>query len=1177
MASGKARLHKNSFLKSDFSLEDKYRREEGTVILSGVQALVRLPLEQHRADQRQGLRTATLISGYRGSPLGGFDIAVEANRKLLDEHDVKFISGVNEDLGATAVFGSQLANLYPLPKYDGVLGLWYGKAPGVDRSGDVFKHANFAGVGRHGGVLAVAGDDALAKSSTIPSQSEAAFYDALMPVLVPGNVQEILDLGRLGFALSRYSGLWVGFKVSTDVANAFESVAVGAARVQCIDPHFEYQGQPWQARQNAMLMPPHSLESERELVTGRLEAAKAFARANRLNRITVPTPGAWLGIVAAGKTYYDLREALTALGFDDAALTQHGIRLLKIGMPFPLEPGIVREFAQGLEELLVIEEKRSFIELFMRDILYNQAERPRILGKHDEQGRALVPATGELDADVIALLLAARLVNREGRRVTSVSIRARVALLDEIRQRPAPPSLARPPYFCSGCPLNRSTLVPEGSVSGGGTGCHSMLYLLDRNTLDITQMGGEGVQWAGVAPFSDTPHIFQNMGDGTLFHSGWLAIRQAVAAGTTITYKILYNAVVAMTGGQDAAGAMPVPELTHGLAAEGIEHIMVLTDAPEQYGAGLARGVTVWHRDRLEEAQQRLRTIPGVSVLIYDQRCAAENRRLRKRGRLPEPAAQIIINEAVCEGCGDCGVKSNCLSVYPVETEYGRKTQIHQGTCNKDYSCLLGDCPAFLSVEPIGHPAKKAGKLYSVARELPDPVLQVTSECNLYMTGIGGTGVVTVNQIVGTAALLDGKQVNGLDQTGLSQKGGPVISHLKISNSPHAASNKVAAGEADCYLGFDILTATQPDNLKCARPGKTIAVVSISQVPTGPMVVSTDLRFPETAGLVAAIDAVTRARDNIFVDAVGLAEALFDNHMAANILLLGTAYQAGAIPVSAAAIEQAIRLNGVSIEMNTQAFRVGRLFVVDRGAFAGVERARPGACTTTAPVSDAARTLIDASGATGELRRLLEIRVPELIDYQDAAYARAYIEEVSRVRAAEQRAGLSETRLSEAVARYLFKLMTYKDEYEVARLHLKLDLAQALAGEFPGGVTRHYHLQPAFLRVLGIRNKVKLGKWFDIVLRLLAGARRLRGGPFDPFGYAGLRRVERALIREYRQLIVGLLPGLAPDNVEHAVKLASLPDLVRGYDAVKLRNVERFRNEVRRLGSSMHLKSGSPG
>lgn len=1154
-------------IKSDFSLDDKYRREEGTIILSGVQALVRLPLDQHRADKRNGLNTATLISGYRGSPLGGFDMALAANPKLLEEHGVTFISGVNEDLGATAVFGSQLANLYPQPRYDGVLGLWYGKAPGVDRCGDVFKHANFAGVARYGGVLAVAGDDAFAKSSTIPSQSEAAFYDALMPVLYPGNVQEILDLGRLGFALSRYSGLWVGFKIGTEVANAFGSVVVGATRAVSVNPQFEYRGEPWQARQYAMLMPPHSLEAEREVYRGRLEAAKAFARVNQLNRITVATPGAWLGVAAAGKTYYDLREALAALGLDDAALGRQGIRLLKIGMLFPMEPTIVQEFAQGLEELLVIEEKRAFIELFIRDILYNQIERPRIVGKHDEHGRELVAANGELDADRIARLLATRLLNRGERRAESASIGERVTLLDDIQNRKTPPSLARPPYFCSGCPLNRSTLVPEGSLSGGGTGCHSMLHLFDRNTLDITQMGGEGVQWVGIAPFSKTPHIFQNLGDGTLFHSGWLAIRQAVAAGTTITYKILYNSVVAMTGGQEAAGAMSVVELTHGLAAEGIRQIVVVTDAPDRYaaGAGLAHGVTVWHRDRLEEVQQMLRTVPGVTVLIYDQRCAAETRRLRRRGRLPEPAERLIINEAVCEGCGDCGKKSNCLSVHPVETEYGRKTQIHQGSCNKDFSCLLGDCPAFLGVMPIGAAERKNGTLYTVDRDLPDPVTRNISACNLYMTGIGGTGVVTANQVLGTAALLDGKHVSGLDQTGLSQKGGPVISHLKISDAPLENSNRVTAGEADCYLGFDILTATQPENLKHARADKTMAVVSVSQVPTGQMVTSTDVHFPDVTGLIAAINAVTRQQENVFADAVGLAETLFGNHMAANILLLGVAYQAGAIPVSATAIEQAIHLNGVAIEMNTQAFRAGRLFVVDRGALQDVKRPRPGAHTPP-PVNDTARALIDASGASGELHRLLEVRVPELIDYQNEAYARAYVDEVMRVHAAERSTMPGDTRLSEAVARYLFKLMAYKDEYEVARLHLNLDIEQALADEFPGGVKVHYYLQPTFLRRLGVKKKIKAGKWLDKFLRVLVAARRVRGTMFDPFGYTRVRRLERALIREYRMLIARTLPGLAQDNVERAVKLATLPDLIRGYDAVKLRSVERYRNEIGKLG-----------
>src|SRR6266702_708360 len=925
----------------DFALDAKYRREEGVIFLSGIQALVRVPLDQHRADKRRGLNTATLISGYRGSPLGGLDLTLERNPDLLRQHNVVFLSGVNEDLGATAVYGSQLANLFPQPKYDGVLGMWYGKGPGVDRPGDIFKHANFAGVGRNGGVLALGGDDPLSKSSTIPSHSEVAFYDALFPVLYPGSAQEILDLGRLGFELSRYSGLWVGFKIVTNVADEIGTAEVAPDRVVHADPGFAYDGRPWQQRQNPLLMPPWGLDTEREIHYGRLEAARAFARVNRLNRVTLDTPNAWLGIAAPGKTYYDLREALRELGLDDTTLRHYGIRLLKIGMLFPMDATTIRDFARGLRELLVIEEKRAFCELFIRDILYNEAERPRILGKSDLEGRPLVPADAELDADRIAQIVATRLE----RRIPRESITARVALLGALRERPAPLTMARQPYFCSGCPHNRSTVVPEGSMASAGIGCHGMALYMDRQTFGLTHMGGEGAQWVGMAPFTETPHIFQNLGDGTFFHSGSLAIRQAVAAGTNVTYKILYNSAVAMTGGQDAAGAMPVADLTRMLEAEGAKRIVVITDEPAKYGKGArwASGVEVWHRDRLDEAQRLLRGIPGVTVLLYDQRCAAEKRRLRKRGKLPDPAMRVFINEAVCEGCGDCGVKSNCLSVQPVETEFGRKTQIHQSSCNKDYSCLNGDCPSFLTVVPLGEPRAEQRKVFQAERDLPEPALRVPATANVFMTGIGGTGVVTVNQILGTAALLDGKHVRGLDQTGLSQKGGPVVSHLKISEHPVEASNKVAAGEADCYLGFDILVATSPQNLDHASGERTIAVVSTSQVPTGAMVTKTDVQFPEASGLHASIDRFTRKDENVYLDALGLAERLFDDHMAANLIVLGAAYQAGAIPVAAQAIERAIALNGVSVEMNTQAFRAGRLAVLEPDFMAARKVRRVGA------------------------------------------------------------------------------------------------------------------------------------------------------------------------------------------------------------------------------------------
>jgi indolepyruvate ferredoxin oxidoreductase len=1079
---------------------------------------------------------------------------------------VHFISGVNEDLGATAVYGSQLANLFPTPKYDGVLGMWYGKGPGVDRTGDIFKHANFAGVGRYGGVLALGGDDPISKSSTLPTHSEVAFFDAQFPVLFPGNVQEILDLGRLGFELSRYSGLWVGFKIVTNVADELGTAEVSPDRVTIVDPGFTFDGRPWQHTQNPTLLPPFGLELEREIHYGRLEAAKAFAAINGLNRITVPTRDAWLGIAAAGKTYFDVRQALTELGLgDDATLSRHGIRLLKIGMLYPMEPGIVREFARGLEEILVIEEKRAFVELFMRDVLYNQTERPRIVGKRDVDGRPLVPASGELDSDTIAPLLAARLEPR----MPLSSITARVALLEAMRERPAPVTLARQPFFCSGCPHNTSTRTPEGSIAGAGIGCHGMALLMpERRTIGVTHMGGEGAQWVGMAPFSGMEHMFQNLGDGTFFHSGSLAIRQAVAAATNVTYKILYNSAVAMTGGQDAAGAIPVPELTRQLEAEGVKRTLVLTDEPDKYPKGTrwGAGVEVWHRDRLDEAQQLLRAIPGVTALVYDQRCAAEKRRLRKRGKLPEPAMRVVINEAVCEGCGDCGVKSNCLSVHPVETEFGRKTQIHQSSCNKDYSCLKGDCPSFVTVWPRGKPVAKARRPFSIDRELPEPERRVPANANVFMTGIGGTGVVTVNQVLGTAALLDGHHVRGLDQTGLSQKGGPVVAHLKIFDGPADVANKISAADADCYIGLDLLVASAPANLAHARPDRTIAVISTSQVPTGAMVTSTDVRFPDTGGIVATINRLTRKDENVFLDALGAAETLFGDHMAANMMMLGAAYQAGALPVSAASIERAVALNGVAVEMNTEAFRAGRLAIVDPGWLASIRPRRAGA-VESAPVLDAeARRLVTAVGATGELQRLLEIRVPELIAYQDARHARAYVEFVQRVLQVEAARVPGQTRLAEGVARSLFKLMAYKDEYEVARLHLKTDVGAIFAEQYPGGARIAYQLLPPVLRAFGLRRKLALGRWMDGIFRFLVSMRGLRGTPFDPFGRAAVRRVERQLPGEYRALIEKALVDLSPDTYERAIRLANAPDLIRGYEDVKLRSVERFREEVRTLG-----------
>jgi indolepyruvate ferredoxin oxidoreductase len=1148
----------------EFTLEAKYTQERGRVYLSGIQALVRLPLDHHRADLRRGLNTATFISGYRGSPLGGFDQTLERLSVLLKAHDVVFSSGLNEDLGATAVYGSQMAGLFPKPKYDGVLGMWYGKAPGVDRTGDLFKHANYAGVGKNGGVLALAGDDPLSKSSTLPSHSEVALYDAFMPTLYPGNVQEILDLGLHGFMLSRTSGLWVGFKIVTNVADEAGTAEVDSERVSPIIPTVELDGKPFQHQINVNLIPPYGLDMERTIHLARLELARRYAYENKLNRVTVPTPNAWLGILTSGKTYYDVRQALAELGLDEAALRRYGIRILKMGMLFPMEPRIVREFARGLQEILVVEEKRAFLEMFAKDVLYGSSDRPQVVGKLDEEERPLLPPMGELDADLVARAIAKRLA----RRIRIDSVEARIQHLDELKRRPKPFTLARSAFFCSGCPHNRSTVVPEGSVAAAGIGCHGMAMGMDRGIIGVTHMGAEGAQWVGVAPFTETPHLFQNIGDGTFFHSGGLALNYAVASGVNITYKILYNGAVAMTGGQNAAGALSIPALSRRLEAEGVKKIIITSDDTTKYsGTSIAGNAEVWHRDRLLEAQAVLAATRGVTVLIHDQHCAAEKRRLRKRGKMVDPQTRVFINERVCEGCGDCGKKSNCLSVQPIDTEFGRKTAIHQSSCNKDYSCLLGDCPSFLTVEGAGAVARRERKLTPLDAELLEPALKVPSEgFALHMMGIGGTGVVTINQILGTAALLDGRHVRGLDQTGLSQKGGPVVSDLKIASAPIESANKVSAGAADLYLGFDLLVATDPNNLDKAESGRTIAVVSTSQIPTGQMVVDTAVHFPELSSMLMSIDRVTRKDPNVYLDAQAMAEALFGDHMAVNPILLGAAYQAGALPISAASIEKAIRLNGVSIEMNLLAFRWGRMAVIDRSQVESAVAQATARPLEQAPVLSAeAQALVDRTGATAELRRLLEIRVPELIAYQDAAYAGEYVDFVARVAEVEAERAPGQRGLAEATARYLYKLMAYKDEYEVARLHLDAAVRAQLDGKFGPNVKTYWHLHPPLLRALGLKKKIRLGAWFTPFFRILASMKGLRGGRLDVFGRAEIRKIERALIGEYRQHLETALVRLSPVTHDLAVKLAELPDEIRGYEHVKMDNVARFRERAQQL------------
>src|SRR4051794_27442311 len=956
------------------TLKDKYALEQGTIFLSGIQALVRVLLDQHRADVRAGLKTATFVSGYQGSPLGGFDKEVMRLGDLGTEHAIEFVPGLNEELAATAVYGSQLVQNLPRPRQDGVLGIWYGKNPGLDRAMDALRHANFAGTNPNGGALALVGDDPSCKSSTLPSAAEATLAALHMPTFYPGNLQEVLDLGAHAIACSRASGLWSALKIVTNVADAAGTAQVWPERVAPLLPP-----QAGTHRPNGNLLAPASMELERSLFEVRLEIARRYGALNQLNPISLPTRDARIGLVAAGKAYYELMQALRDLGLRQADLEHAGVRLMKVGMLYPHDRDAFREFARGLEEIVVVEEKLPYLETALRDALYGGPDQPLIVGKRDEGGAELLSPLSELDADAIALAVARRL-HVDGMEARVEAIEARQA-----STKRAPLPLARTPYFCSGCPHNTSTANPDDTLLGVGIGCHTMVLLAPegKGTITgITQMGGEGAQFVGMQAFTGAEHFVQNLGDGTFHHSGSLAIRFAAAAGANVTYKLLYNDTVAMTGGQDVLGQLKIPELTRWLALEGVKRVIVTTDDVKKYKrVKLDPIAEVRHRDELREAQAELARVAGVTVLIHDQGCAAEKRRLRKRGKIADPPQRVTINERVCEGCGDCGEKSSCLSVLPVETEFGRKTQIHQASCNKDYSCAKGDCPSFVEVVP-GRKAKKVAP--APPADLPEPELRVSRhDFTVRMPGIGGTGVVTVSQILQMAALLDGKHSYGLDQTGLAQKGGPVISDVRISRSPIEGSNKASAGRADLLLGLDLLGAASPKNLVVADPERTVAVINTAAVPTAAMVTDTGVRFPALERNLASIRRSTRADEIVLLDAQALAEALFGDHMPTNLLLLGAAYQHGCLPVSSDAIEHAIRLNGAAVEKSLAAFAWGRASVARLELVeALLHPAEP-----EAELDFAAAEIVEATGATGELRRLLEIRVTDLVGYQSVAYA----------------------------------------------------------------------------------------------------------------------------------------------------------------------------------------------
>jgi indolepyruvate ferredoxin oxidoreductase len=1134
-----------------FSLDDSYRPADSgsPAYLTGVRAIVRLLLDQRRHDQAAGLDSRAFVSGYEGSPLAGLDLELGRQPSLLAEHGIVFSPGLNEEAAAMAVQGTQLASVTRGARHDGVTGVWYGKAPGLDRASDALRHANLMGTHHRGGALALVGDDPGAKSSTVPSGSEFTLADLAMPTLYPADPAEIVELGLHGVALSRAAGVWAALKIVTAVADGAMSARLGGFHP--VQPDLRIDGKPWRHTVSGRLLQPALGILERDLHRARLEIARRYAAANRLNRIAVHGGSDEIGLVAAGKTWLDLRQALAALHLDENALRLRGIRLLKLGMVWPLEPGIVREFAAGLREIVVVEERRPFLEPAVKELLYGMPGAPAVYGKRGPDGVPLLSEHGELDSDAIAVALAQRLG------VPAPAHRRRTSLTLALTPRT--------PYFCSGCPHNTSTKPAEGSLVGAGIGCHAMVLLMDDKQVGevtgLTQMGGEGTQWIGMAPFVDAAHFVQNLGDGTFHHSGSLAVRAAVAAGVNITYKLLHNGTVAMTGGQDAVGALAVPQITRLLAAEGVARVIVTADDPGRYrGVRFPDGVQVWDRSRLAEAQRVLAAIPGVTVLIHDQACAAEKRRKRKRGTLPTPATRVMINERVCEGCGDCGAKSNCLSVQPVDTEFGRKTRIDQSSCNLDFSCVHGDCPAFLEVTP-GSAAKRQA-LSIDAGALPAPAVATGGDVALRIAGIGGTGVVTVAQVLGVAAVIAGRHVRGMDQTGLAQKGGAVVSDLRITAEPVAAGGRLARGECDLYLGADLLVAADESTLTVTDPERTVAIVSTAKVPTGRMVTDVAATFPE-------VDAVTRkigdsVRSGTWLDARALSEQLFGSDQYANMLLAGIACQSGALPLPAAAIEQAIALNGVAVEKNVQAFRRGRQLAADPAALARGSAAQQADEPAGPPHRGQAPAVPGLGAPAGsELARLAGIRVAELTAYQDAAYAAGYLADVERVRAAEAAAAPGSTALAEAVAVNLHKLLAYKDEYEVARL--SLGIGDEVRERFGEGARFSWKLHPPVLRALGMNRKITLGPWFSPAFRTLYAMRRLRGTRLDVFGYAHVRRVERALVTEYRQVIDEQLASLTPDSLNRAVEIAGLPDRIRGYEQVKLDSVGTFRQRLAEL------------
>lgn len=1140
---------------SKVTLQDKYTQTKGRVYLTGSQALVRIPIMQRRRDEEAGLNTAGFISGYRGSPLGIYDLALwQASDQLRDAH-VHFQPGVNEDLAATSVWGSQQIEFVGNPRYDGVFAMWYGKGPGVDRSGDPIKHGNYAGAAKNGGVLVLCGDDHAARSSTVAHQSDHALIHFGVPILHPATTQDYLDYGIYGFAMSRFSGAWVGFKCVTDTIETSASVDVDPERITIRIP------EDYKAPADGLNIRPGvwPVVQEQRLFEQRLLAVQAFVRANALDGIRVGKAGRKrLGIVSTGKSYLDVLEALRRLGIDQARAEELGIAVYKCALVWPLEPQNITAFARDCDELLVVEEKRPVIEEQLAHILYHlpEGERPVLTGKRDDTGAPLLSSVGELSPDVILRAIGKRMPADE-------RVAGRLAALRApVQAGPGPAAgqgtLMRMPSFCAGCPHNSSTKVPEGSKAVSGIGCHGLaVFLPERNTMFSYHMGGEGAGWIGQAPFVDMPHIFQNLGDGTYFHSGLLAVRACVAAKVNITYKILLNGAVGMTGGQPIEGeqfdgGVTTPHVAAQLDAEGVHRIAVVSDDPSRHDpADFPRGITFHHRDELDVVQKELREWKGVSALVYDQACATERRRLRKRGKVADPAKRMFINQDVCEGCGDCGVQSNCIALEPVQTPLGRKRRINQSVCNKDFSCVKGLCPSFVTVLG-GTPRKAAASAAqddtALAATLPLPVIPTLSQdYNILIAGIGGNGVVTIGAILGMAAHIDGKSATVLDISGLAQRNGAVTSHVRFA-SPDGAehASRIPQGAIDLLVGCDLVVATGAEVLSKLSADRSAAVFNRFIAPTSTFASNPDMKFDD-APLRRLVEGNTRPGSATGVNATSIGMRMLGEALGANMFLLGLAWQKGYLPLSLDSLDQAIALNGAAVALNRRAFAMGRIAAMHPEKIA--EWMLP---------ADA-----DAKPEVESLDDLIAGRVDRLTMYQNAAYAARFLRTIEHVRAADRTFGRGEA-LTRVVVRSLSKLMAYKDEYEVGRLYSDESFMHAVKDAFEGDFSLRFNLAPplwAKRDADGRPRKMEFGPWVMIGFRMLARLKGLRGTVLDPFGYMAHRKLERELIDEYEALLRELLSGLDADRYDRAVELAGLYENARGYDLIKEGNVERLRAE----------------